>query len=44
MPAFEVNGEGMPVPNNVCGSAVQHYTGKETVCCFQQFSPGAPAG
>ncbi len=44
MPAFEVNGEGMSVPNNVCGSAAQHYTGKETVCCFQQFSLGAPAG
>ncbi len=22
----------------------QHYTGKETVWCFQQFSPGAPVG
>ncbi len=39
---LKLTGRVMLVHNDVVGA--RHYTGKETVWCLQQFSPGAPAG
>ncbi len=42
--AFEVNGEGKLCQFTTTFVGARHYMGKETVWCFQQFSPGAPVG
>ncbi len=44
MSAFEVNREGKLCQFTTTFVGAQHYMGKETVWCFQQFSPGAPVG
>ncbi len=43
MSAFEVNGKGN-VGSQQCFWECDIIRGKETVWCFQQFSPGAPVG